>query len=87
MGIIGQLRTIYREYTHLKLAVSIQAHPNLTTHLASSSSVEPAGGEGRDEQGIVLSGRRKPLSRANCSRHMGRKRVRETITKTSLAKA
>jgi len=73
--------------THLKLAVSTQAQPNLTTHLTSSSSAAPVGGVGLEEHGIVLSGRRKPLSRANCSRQIGRKRVRETITKTSLAKA
>lgn len=74
-------------HTHLKLAVSTQAQPNLTTHLGASSSAVPTEGAGREEHGVVLSGRRKPLSRANCSRQMGRKRVRETMTKTSLANA
>jgi len=61
---------------HLKLAVSIQAQPSLTTQgvLGSRSEV----------QGTILSGSRTPLSRANCSRHIGRKRVRETTAKTSL---
>jgi hypothetical protein len=82
-----EAQTTGRVPTHLKLAVSIQAQPNLTTHLASSSSIVPTGGAGLEEHGTVLSGSRKPLSRANCSRQIGRKSVRETITKTSLAKA
>jgi len=73
--------------THLKLAVSIQAQPNFTTHLATSSSAVPAGDGELEVHGVVLSGSRKPLSRANCSRQMGRKRVRETIANASLANA
>jgi hypothetical protein len=36
------------------------------------------------EQRSFLSGRRYPLSLANCSRQIGRNRVKETTTKTSL---
>ena len=36
------------------------------------------------EHRSVLKGNKYPLSRANCSRQMGRKRVSETMTKTSL---
>ena len=38
------------------------------------------------EHRSVLKGNKYPLSRANCSRQMGRKRVSETMTKTSLEK-
>ena len=38
------------------------------------------------EHRSVLKGNKYPLSRANCSRQMGRKRVSETMTKTSLQK-
>jgi len=85
-----QKRSRYKGYisiSDLKLAESIQAQPSLTTHLATFSSAVPARGGGLEVHGIVLSGSRKPLSRANCSRQMGRKRVRETIAKASLANA
>ena len=36
------------------------------------------------EHRSILKGNKYPLSRANCSRQMGRKRVSETMTKTSL---
>lgn len=37
-----------------------------------------------DEQGCIRSGKRNPLSLANCSKHIGRNSVKETTTKTSL---
>ena len=83
---------------HLKLAVSIHAQPIFTTHLISSGENACAdaselvvafaaciGGEELTvEHDTVLSGSNTPLSRANCSRQMGRNMVKETTTKTSL---
>lgn len=62
----------------LKLAVSTHPHPNLTTQRLSSSTSFTL------VQRSDFSGAKKPLSRANCSRQTGRKRVRETTAKTSL---
>lgn len=62
--------------THLKLAVSTQSQPILTEQRAPEDGV--------DKQGVMRSGSKKPLSLANCSRQMGRKRVSETTTNTSL---
>ena len=74
--------------TDLKLAVDTHSQPILTTHCALSSvtvvSAWPVSDIWMDEHGRVLSGRSTPLSRANCSRQIGRKRVRETMTKASL---
>jgi len=75
--------------TYLKLAVSIHAHPIFTTQRAASTASAavalPVSGVGfKLEQGKVLSGNKKPLSLANCSKHIGRKSVKETMTKTSL---
>jgi hypothetical protein len=68
--------------TRLKLALSIHNQPIFTTHRPSDSDgVALFGG---DVHGLVRSGSKNPLSLANCSRHIGRNSVRETITKTSL---
>ena len=67
--------------THLKLAVSIQSQPILTEQRPAADVVSSSPG---DTHGLVRSGSKKPLSLANCSRQMGRKRVSETTTKTSL---
>lgn len=67
---------------HLKLAVSTQKPAIFTTHLADSAVPafpSPAIGHGR-----VRPGSRTPLSLANCSRQMGRKRPSEQVAKTSL---
>lgn len=68
--------------THLKLALSIQTQPILTTQRpggASESSFETI-----EEHGSVLSGKMNPLSLANCSKQIGKNSVNETITNTSL---
>jgi len=84
-----------RTWAHLKLAVSIQTQPILTWHLSASASVSAKALTEVDvvstcdivvleEHGRARSGAMKPLSLANCSRQMGRNRVNETITNTSL---
>ena len=79
--------------------MSIHAQPIFTTHLISSRAkacVETlllptvafaaciSGEERTVEHGAILSGSNTPLSRANCSRQMGRSVVNETTAKTSL---
>jgi len=84
-----------KAWAHLKLAVSIQTQPSLTWHLSASTSASvKALAEVEvvltcdifvlEEHGRVRSGAINPLSLANCSRQMGRNRVSETITNTSL---
>lgn len=82
-----------RAQTHLKLAVSIHTHPILTSHRSESANASSGvvvvefvckGIDLIAEQGRVLSGARYPLSLANCSKHIGRKSVKDTMTKTSL---
>ena len=70
--------TLLKASTYLKLAVSIQTQPIFTSHGPPSTGLE--------EHGRVLSGDNKPLSLANCSRHIGRKSVSDTMTNTSLLK-
>jgi hypothetical protein len=71
---------------YLKLALSIHAQPIFTTQRASCSSACDVSVEFvlSDMQGCVRSGKRNPLSLANCSRQIGKNSVRETMTKTSL---
>jgi len=81
-----------KAWAHLKLAVSIQTQPSLTWHLSASASASLAEVDAvltcgvfvLEEHGRVRSGEINPLSLANCSRQMGRNRVNETITNTSL---
>jgi hypothetical protein len=78
------LALVRKNWTHLKLAVSIHSQPILTAHLTSAFSGAIPESEEHD---LVFSGCKNPLSRANCSRQIGRKSVRETTTKASLAMA
>jgi len=70
----------------LKLAVSIHTQPSLTAQRAASPTGEFGGGM-YSAHGISKLGAMYPLSRANCSRQMGRKSVSDTTAKTSAAKA
>ena len=71
---------------YLKLALSIHAQPIFTTQRASCSIACDVSVEFvlNDEQGCIRSGKRNPLSLANCSKQIGKNSVKETMTKTSL---
>jgi hypothetical protein len=72
---------VMRMVVHLKLALSTHTPASLTTQRVAGPSTWLE----IDEHGSARPARSmKPLSRANCSRHIGRNKVKDTITNTSL---
>lgn len=74
-------------YAHLKLAESIHNHPSLTTHRPSNVDASVLVGVGDPilvGHRTVRSGKRYPLSLANCSKHKGRNIPSEHTANTSL---